>query len=195
MKWLPSSFAVRLGVIALLLLLSACTSPLIKPDTPVRVESLTLTSPIAWTQYGIGRSRAWTLDGPALNSLLLIDGIKDREHVFLHTRNRQMRKGEGALFRAGMTDIEAVELLADGLQTLGAENVRTVQVDPYDFAGMPGFAAQFEFQNAAGLHYRAMLVGETLADTLSYLLFYAPAEFYFERDRRSVESIFRSIRR
>lgn len=189
---------LRLGVwalLGLLALLSGCTQALIKPDQTVRVEHLQLRSPVAWTQFGSGRSRTWTRDGPALNHLMVIAGVKDREHVFLHSRTRQMRKGEGALYRAGMTDSEVVELLADGLQTLGAENVQTIAVRPFQFAAAAGFEAEFAFQNEAGLHYRATLVGHAAAANLSFLLFYAPAEFYFERDEDAVAAIFRSLRR
>jgi hypothetical protein len=184
-------FGVLVGV---LVLLQACTSALIKPGQLIRIQDLSVQSPVAWTQFGSGRSRTWTRDGPALNSLMLVDGIKDREHVFLQTRTRQMRKGEGALYRAGMTDIEVVELLADGLQSIGAENVQTLGVRPFQIAAVAGFFAEYAFQNEAGLHYRALVVGESTGNTLSYGLFYAPAEFYFERERASVEAIFSSIR-
>lgn len=185
--WLPLLLAA--------LLLGGCTASLIKPDQEVRVHTLGLRSPVAWTQFGEGRSRSWTLDGPALNRLQVIDGVKDGEHVFLHRRTQRMRKGEGALYRAGMTDPEIVDLLADGLATQGAENVQILEVRPFRFAAVQGFAADFRFQNEAGLHYRATLAGAADGSTLSYLLFYAPQQYFFERDLEAVQAVFQSARR
>ena len=57
-----------------------------------------------------------------------------------------------------------------------------------------GFRFDFDFASRRGLAYRGIGVGEIVGDTLSFVLYFAPAEFYFERDRASVEQLLGSIR-
>ena len=44
-----------------------------------------------------------------------------------------------------------------------------------------------------GLKMQGMVLAETQGDTLSFLMFLAPQEFYFGRDQKAVEQIFTSL--
>jgi hypothetical protein len=187
---------VPLFLLGLLLafLLGGCGSPLVRPGESVQLKSFSLVSPIPWSQFTVGRERIWTLDGPLLNRVWMIDGVKPGEQVFLNPRPTGRRKGEGAIFRAGISDVEAVELIADGLRDSGVDELAIEQVAPFRFGSHPGFRFDFGFASRRGLRYRGIGVGEIAGDSLSFVLFFAPGEFYFERDRAAVERLLGSIR-
>lgn len=189
-----SAFLLKWTGLLLALCLAGCGSPLVRPHEPVQLKSFSVTSPIAWSQFTIGRERIWTLDGPLLNRVWMIDGVKPGEQVFLDSRPLGRRKGEGAIFRAGISDLEAVELIADGLRESGVDQLEIRRVQPFNFGSHAGFRFDFDFASRRGLAYRGIGVGEIGGDTLSFVLYFAPAEFYFERDRASVEQLIGSIR-
>jgi|CXWL01.1.fsa_nt_gi hypothetical protein len=174
------------------LLLSGCAAPLVKPGVQT-VDGLRLSTPVAWTAQGIRGQRLWTRDGPALNALRIFTDIQPGEHVL-----RQKLRGpadEGARFRAGLGAVEIQELLVDAMTTSGLRNVRSTELAPARLNGKPGFRAELACDSPSGLHYRALVLAEGEDGTLSYLLYLAPAEHYFEAGRPAVEAIFESVGR
>ena len=176
----------------LLAVLAGCSSPLVKPG-PQTVDGLPLNTPLAWSDLGHRGQRMWTRDGAILNALRIYTDIEPGEHVF-RTRLRGERD-EGARFRAGLTGIEISELIVEALRGSGLVNVVARDLRPASVNGRSGFRAELSFDSAAGLHYRGLLAGEGEDGSLSFLMYTAPAEFYFERDRAAVEAIFDSLAR
>lgn len=173
-------------------LLAACGSPLVKPGAQA-VDGLRLETPVAWSDLGRRGQRAWTRDGIALNALRIYTGIEPGEHVFrLRLRGE---RDEGARFRAGLADVEIVELIVEGLRNSGLQNVEARALAPARLAGQRGFRAELVFDNTAGLRYRGLLLGEGADGSLSFLMYTAPDEHFFERERASVEAIFDSVGR
>lgn len=173
-------------------LLGGCSSPLVKPGAQA-VDGLELSTPVAWSDLGRRGQRVWTRDGVALNALRIYTGIEPGEHVF-----RQRLRGErdeGARFRAGLSDVEIVELIVEGLRGSGLQNVAARALAPATVDGRRGFRAELVYDNAAGLHHRGLLLGEGADGSLSFLMYTAPDEFYFERERAAVEAIFDSLAR
>lgn len=176
-----------------LLLVTACESPLVRPNERVEFKSFSLSSPITWTQLANGRERIWTIDGPALNRLWLIDGVKPGENVFLRPLDWGKRRGNGAIFQAGIADSEAIELIADGLASFNLGNVQTRNARPFRFGRHAGFAFELAFDSASGLHYSGFGVGEIADDTMSFALYFATAEYYFGRDQDAARATLESI--
>jgi hypothetical protein len=186
----------------LIMLLSACIAPIVKPGEPVKIKDLTVSSPIAWNQFGGGRERFWTLDGPMLNDFRIFVDVKPGEHIFLAPKGRMERRGEGLLFRKDMNALEVQELFVDALQRYGALKVEASNLRPAKFGVRQGFRFELAFSagsgvsigNKSGLNYRAAVLAEVEDGTLSYCYFDAPAEYYFPRDISSVEQVFNSIK-
>jgi hypothetical protein len=183
---------VRWPLALLLALLAGCSSPLIKPGTQT-VDGLQLDTPLAWSELGYRGQRLWTRDGASLNALRIYTDIEPGEHVF----RAQLRgeRDEGARFRAGLSSIEIAELIVEGLRGSGLANVEARDLRPATLNGRSAFRAELSFDSSAGLHYRGLLLAEGEDGSLSFLLFTAPAEHYFERDRATVEKIFASLDR
>ena len=110
----------------------------------------------------------------------------------LLARSLRGERDEGARYRAGLSAIEIVELIVEGLRGSALVNVSAENLRPATLHGKPGFRAELRFDSAAGLHYRGMLLGEGEDGSLSFLMYTAPAEYYFERDQAVIDSIFES---
>ncbi len=189
-KVAPTGFAGH-GLLALLLaLLSACSSPLIRPGAQT-VDGLPLSTPLSWSDLGYKGQRLWTRDGVSLNALRIYTGVEPGEHVF-RARLRGERD-EGARFRSGLSNIEIAELIVEGLRGSSLVNVRAIDLRPATLNGRKGFRAELSFDNNSGLHYRGLILAEGEDGSLSFLMYTAPAEFYFERERAVVESVFASL--
>lgn len=183
---------IRAALLALLLLsLPGCVSDRVRPGEAVTLGELTLTSPLGWSQRGYGRERYWTIDGPALNSIAIFQNVREGEHLLLLPRGR--RRDEGAIYRASMSEAEVQELFADALQSLGLVNVSATGLRPAAFGNRPGFRFELRYDTPRGLTYRGLVLAEIAGGTLSYLVYDAPAEHYFERDLASVEALFGSL--
>lgn len=182
----------RPALLLALLLLAGCGSMLVQPG-PRRVDGLQLDTPVSWTERGSKGHRIWTRDGTALNALHLYTEIKPGEHVM---RQRYgLKKDEGARFRAGLSAVEAQELIVDALRASGATDLKSEGLRPHLFAGETGFRFELSFANAQGLRYQAMAAGEVENGTMSWLIFLAPSGHYYERDRVHVEAILASLAR
>lgn len=186
-------------LLSTVLVLSGCgIASTVGPGAPVKVKNMTLSTPITWNQFGASRMRIWTVDGFSLNALRVLSDIKPGETLFLEPRGRLERRGEGLLFRAGMSELEVQELFVDALKSADAVDVKASQLRPSSFGARPGFRFELRYTNGAGLamgtrgglKMRGMVLAETQEDTLSFLMFLAPEEFYFGRDQAAVEQIF-----
>ena len=176
-------------LLALSLILGACASPLIKPGSH-NIDGLQLSTPLAWSDLGHKGERLWTRDGASLNALRIYTDIVPGEHVF-RARLRG-EKDEGARFRSGLSNSEIAELIIEGLRGSGLVNVSASSVAPAQMNGQPGFQAELSFDSRSGLHYRGLVLAEGEDGSLSFLLYTAPSEFYFERDADAVGAIFGS---
>lgn len=182
LRWLP----------LIALFIAGCSSNgLVRPGS-VQVDGLQLRPGTAWTQRGVKGERQWTIDGPQLNALEIYTGIKDGDFIFdLDQRNK---RGEGLRYRASMNALELQELIVAGLREAGAIDPESIRLAPREVGDLPGFELELRFANAQGLHYRALGLGFVADQRLQFLLYYAPAEYYFERERREIESLFASLR-
>jgi hypothetical protein len=180
----------RLVLLVAALGLTACVSPTLKPGTTMRVGPIAVTSPIAWSQFGTQDQRDLTIDGFSLNRLLISVKLKPGQHVFRQSTAGRKRQ-EGVRYRADMDANEIQDLIVDGLTEAGFVDVRAEGLRPARLAGRPGLRFELAMASPAGLRYRGMVVAEG-GNELELLMFFAPEEYYFERDRAAVEAIFRS---
>ena len=174
------------------ILLTGCASPVIRPGHH-GVDGLDLSTPVAWSAQGKAGQRLWTRDGPLLNSLRIFTDIAPGELVF---RGRlRGAKDEGTRFRAGLGAIEIEELIIEAMGAGGMHNVRSTELRPARFNGRAGLRSEIACDSASGLHYRALLLAEGEDGSLSFLLYLAPAEHYFEHELAAIETIFTSAAR
>lgn len=177
------------------LLLAACASggPLVTPGRTTAGSHLSLDAGMEWTRMGNTREQLWTIDGPQLNTLYLIPSVREREFIFLGTRQTQ-RRPDGAFYHRGMRPDELRDLIADGMRATGAVNVVTSNLRPVKFGDREGLRVDMTLDGASGLKYRAMAAAFEHEKGLALALFYAPAEYYFPRDEAKVNAMLNSLR-
>ncbi|MCB1634956.1 MAG: hypothetical protein KDI37_05995 [Xanthomonadales bacterium] len=182
---------LRLMAALILAGLSGCAAPTLVGPGVVRVDGLQLQTPIAWSQRGRAGERQWTVDGPLLNALEIYTRVKPGELLFDLPSAKQR---EGIRYREGMSELELQELVADGLLAAGVVDIKLLGLRPARLGEAAAVEFELTFANAAGLRYQALALASQANDELTLLLYYAPAEYYYERDRSTVTSILRSAR-
>ena len=190
--------ATRTSLLILMIsLLSGCgVSAIVKENEVIKVKDVSVTSPLRFSQFGASRERYWTLDGLMLNDFRIFTDIKPGENLFLNTKSYAERRGEGSLYKKGMDALEVQELFVDTLKNAGLAEVSSSDLKPAPFGQRAGFRFNLQFQTPGthgGLIYHAMVLAEVESDTLSYLYFDAPAEYFFTRDQAAIEKLFASL--
>jgi hypothetical protein len=181
--------------IVLACLVAACAGggPLVRPGPQVVSGRLVIDAGMEWTRMTGYREQLWTMDGPLLNSLHLIPGVREREFIFLGERQTR-RRPDGAFYRRGMRPDELRDLIVDGMRAAGAVNVATSNLRPATFGGREGLRFEMAMDNERGLKYRAMAAAFELENGLALALFSAPAEHYYPRDEARVSAMLDTLR-
>lgn len=184
-----------IGLLAALLLLSACTPSYVVANRPFPILGVEVVSPSDWSV--LTRSPIWILsrDGPNLNAILIADGLgKGRE--ILTGMWRSERHG-GATVRSALGLLDLPDLFADALVGVGFVGVRLVGAPTPDrWRGRRAVRFELAMADEEGLRYRALGVAALdERNRLGYLLYVAPAEYFFERDLPAVESFLNALRK
>lgn len=187
----------RVAALAVLVVLTACTAYSLVPVATTDVANFRVENDIAWNKANKLRVEStaplalWTADGPALNYMLFVGGVKDGGYVL-----RQMGATEtvnNLTFRNGMTATEIVELWEASMTKFNTTSIaKGSNIQPANFGGIPGF--KFDFQYVAkdevdrsGIGYAAV------KDARLYLIFFSGAKLHHyplrvENARRIMET-------
>lgn len=104
-----------LAVVAALAMFSACVPyTLIAPERQTVGGTISVQTGLKWNKVAMpafgGKVEAWTLDGPALNTLMFFTGVPDGEPLFWRTAGASQQE-KPPVFRATMNPFEVRELL------------------------------------------------------------------------------------
>ncbi|MCI5046275.1 MAG: hypothetical protein MRY59_02140 [Aquisalinus sp.] len=131
-----------------------------------------------------------TIDGVLLNVLVLGTDISDGDALIYSADPKKLVPR----FRAGMTDREIVEFLRDSLEYNGLVDVKISNLRPDEFPPETGVRFNFTTKTQIGLAMKGDGKAVIFDDKLFFLLFVAPAEYYYDLHADEVESIFDSAR-
>jgi len=186
--------AIRSVVLASLTLLAGCAGErLVQPGVASANGGIVVDTPVAWSRFVFPRYEIWTIDGIPLNRLYIVPSVKNGEHVFLE-RRVSAKHPDAPAFRTGMRAEEIRDIVLDALTETGAVDIRSDGLRPAKFGAIDGLRFEFSASTAAGLDYRGMVIAAARGDELTFLLWMAPAEYYYGRDAASVAHIFDSAR-
>lgn len=136
-------------------------------------------------------SEEWTKDGPLLDRLLLISGVRPGETLFENPR----KDAALPVFRAGMLANELEELTESSLAKQFGEGgavVGTSGLRPQRFGEHRGVMFDLDVAVSDGPDYRG-LAGAVVVDDRLYLMLYLGADpFYFDKHRAEVEALMTS---
>ena len=201
------------AALASLLLLSACggglaggggfggfsTYRLVEPE-PRRVarNRMEVTPTMRWNRapHGaqeISREENWTLNGPHLDNLTFIGGVKSGEPLVRYQRRSDWRQVPN--FRADMPPTDIIGIVETFYRVRGGSvSFETRAVQPRNFLGRQGF--QFDYERLGGDEVRRLGRGAAvvIGDRLYMILFDAAAMHYFPAGITEAERIISSAR-
>ena len=183
-------------ICALIALLSACASggrPLVLPGPNPAGSRLSLNSEMEWTRISAHRFQLWTIDGELLNRLYLIPSVRERDYIFLGSRQTK-RRPDGAYFKPGMRADELRDLIVDGLAASGAVNIAPSNLRPTTFGDREGLRFELSLANEEGLKYQGMVAAFEHDKELALAIFLAPSEYYYPRDAEKVSRMLDTLR-
>jgi len=167
-------------------------------ETSVGNGSLRVTPPREWNrQHGqlfvdIREVEDWTLDGPFLDGISFVTGLKSSKSLVRQSRrdDRQVPK-----YRDNMTAPEIAAMIESLFRVRGGTvDFRTLGLAPRRFLGAPGFQYDFEHVDGDELWRRGRAVGATVNGRLYLILYDAARAHYYDAALPDFEAITRSAR-
>jgi len=175
--------------LAILLLGSCARYTLVEPKPRTIADLYTVDPQTQWSATTFGKWEIWTVDGSGLEAVQFLTGLNDGQPLF-QTADAQKRMK----FQKSMSPSELAELLADGLTSVGAQNVTITNLRPYRFGAADGFRCELSFLNSYGLEKQGLAAGAAVNGRLYLVLYTGAKVHYYDAHRGEVERIIESIR-
>ena len=177
-----------LVITVVMLVLSACTNQRLVKTGEAKVFDMQVDTKLDWSRIRADRTEVWTIDGTALNRLLIVSRIRSGEHIFLDGKERRSRP-DGVWFKAGMPAVEVQTLILDGLRERGWTNVTASSLRPASFGEANGLRFDVNLISQNGLIYRGTVAAAERNERLTIMLWTAPLEHYYPRDQQAVNQM------
>ena len=167
-------------------------------ETAVGDHSVRVTPPREWNrQHGqlfvdIREVEDWTLNGPFLDGISFVTGLKNRKSLVRQSRrdDRQVPK-----YRDTMTAPEIAAMIESLFRVRGGTvDFRTLGLAPRPFLGQPGYQFDFEHLDSDEVWRRGRAVGATVNGRLYLILYDATRSHYYGAGLPDFEAITNSAR-
>jgi hypothetical protein len=179
-----------LALMAVGALAAGCANvTLVDPAKPQAMGDITVMPQIAWNQFS-GDHKIWTVNGPGLDSLHFLTGVKSGQPLFAPFG---VPKNEMAVYDAKMLPNDIQDLLVGSLQKEGYQNVRPGDLAPCPFGTATGFCFDLAFATADGLEMKGLVLADKRDSGLDMIAFLAPSEYYFGALSPDVSKLFASV--
>lgn len=149
----------------------------------VAASRITVTPPHAWNRvprgfYDIREEENWTLNGPILDSVSFIGGLRDGKAI---VRQRRRDDRQVPVFRANMTPPEIVAMI-ESLYRIraGAAEFGVTALRPATFVGRPGFQLDYDYLDGNEIKRRGRAYGAIVDGQLYMMLLDATRMHYFD---------------
>ena len=168
--------------------------------TPVRVHrvnvadgTLSVSPPRVWNRHrssffeDIRQTEDWTLNGPYLDGISFVGGLKNNQYVI---RQRRSDSQQVPKFRSEMTPPEIAAMLESLFRVRGgAVDFRTLAIAPRPFLGTNGFQFDYEHLDSDELWRKGRAVGATINGRLYLILLDAARSHYYTDTLPDFEAI------
>jgi hypothetical protein len=173
---------------------------LVRPrSTTIGDGSMAVTPPREWnkvsTAWAIDDIRAvedWTLNGPYLDSISFVTGLKDGRYIIRQNRRdfQQVPK-----FRSDMTAPEITAMLESFYRVkAGTVDLKTTSLMPRTLMGFPGFQWDYDHLDQDEVWRRGRVVGAVIDGRLYLVLLDATRMHYFADALPDFEAVVNSAR-
>ena len=168
-------------------------------STSVGDGSMAVTPPREWnrvsTVWAIDDIRAvedWTLNGPYLDSMSFVTGLKGGRYII---RQNKRDAQQVPKFRSDMTAPEITAMLESFYRVkAGTVDLRTTSLKPRTMMGYPGFQWDFDHLDQDEVWRRGRAVGAVIGGRLYLILFDAARMHYFDNAAGDFEAVVNSAR-
>ena len=196
------------GIIALLAAaagISACSSTGgddygISDYSMVRVQrvnvgddTLAVSAPRPWNRHrpiffeDIRQVEDWTLNGPLLDGMSFVTGLKDGKSLI---RQRRTTSQQVPIFRSNMTPPEIAAMIESLYRVRGgAVDFRTLSLQPRPFVNTNGFQLDYEHLDGDELWRRGRVVGAVVNGRLYMILLDAAKAHYWDATLPDFEAV------
>ena len=156
-------------------------------------DSLSVAAPRAWNRHrpimfeDIRVVEDWTLNGPLLDGMSFVTGLKDGKSLI---RQRRTASQQVPIFRSNMTPPEVAAMIESLYRVRGgAVDFRTVSLQPRSFLGTNGFQLDYEHLDDDELWRRGRVVGTVVNGQLYMILLDAAKSHYFDATLPDFEAV------
>lgn len=168
-------------------------------STSVGDGSMAVTPPREWnrisTVWAIDDIRAvedWTLNGPYLDSMSFVTGLKTGRYIIRQTRRDAQQVPK---FRSDMTAPEIAAMLESFYRVkAGTIDFKSRSLQPRPLMGYPGFQWDFDHLDTDEVWRRGRVVGAVINERLYLILFDATRMHYFDNAVADFETVVNSAR-
>lgn len=196
----------RILAALVLLALAGCTPyQLIPPGKVDFGGKVEVETDIAWNGRASEEGHTWTMDGPALQSVIFHLGVEDGETLFeavdLEATHNPLLALAGKRpdevsyrFRKTMTEPELMDLFAASFAALNKIPVEATNLTPASLGGKPGFRFDYHLAGADGVRRKGMVIGAVVKDELYMVNYLGTALYHFDKHRDDVERMVATLR-
>lgn len=156
-------------------------------------ETLSVAPPQAWNRHhpilfeDIRVVEDWTLNGPLLDGMSFVTGLKDGKSLI---RQRRSASQQVPIFRSNMTPPEIAAMIESLYRVRGgAVDFRTMSLQPRPFLGTNGFQLDYEHLDGDELWRRGRAVGTVVNGQLYLILLDATKSHYFDATLPDFEAV------
>ena len=161
--------------------------------------SMAVTPPREWnrvsTVWAIDDIRVvedWTLNGPYLDSMSFVTGLKGGRYIIRQNRRDAQQVPK---FRSDMTAPEVTAMLESFYRVkAGTIDLKTLSLKPRTLMGYPGFQWDYDHLDQDEVWRRGRVVGAVIGGRLYLVLFDAARMHYFDNAAADFEAVVNSAR-
>lgn len=145
-----------------------------------------------WALDDVRQVEDWTLNGPYLDSLSFVTGLKSGRHII---RQRKRDAQQVPAFRSDMTAPEIAAMLESFYRVKAdAIDFKSTGLIPRQFMGYPGFQFDFDHLDSDEVWRRGRAVGAVIDDRLYLTLLDGARSHYFAAALPDFEVVANSAR-
>ena len=134
----------------------------------------------------------WTLNGPLLDSMMFVTALPSGEYL---VRQRRREERQVPKFREDMTAPEVASMLETAYRVRGgAVDFKTLNLQPRQFLGYPGFQFDYEHLDTDEVWRRGRTVGAVINGRLYLIMFDAARSHYYANSLPDFEAIVTTAR-
>ena len=145
-------------------------------------DTMSVVAPRPWNRHrpiffeDIRQVEDWTLNGPLLDGMSFVSGLKDNKSLI---RQRRTDNQQVPLFRSNMTPPEIAAMIESLYRVrAGTIDFKTLSLQPRPFLGTNGFQLDYEHLDSDELWRRGRVVG-TVVDGRLYLILLDAAKSHY----------------